>query len=170
MDSKLLIIVLLAIATIGSVVAGTVYFTAAWKKDAPSTCDAVLTQINYVWLPESITNITMGKNINLHFAMINGDEISYTGVVGKGALRNLRCGRSEDYDFEVWMDDASAFQLATSIKPITDAVRLWRSGKITIKANGAENEKVLGYADRLVAQDNEPVPGPIRSAFGYYVR
>jgi len=67
------------------------------------------------------------------------------------------------------MSDVTALQLATSTKPVTTFVTLWRSGQIKVQPNGEENKRKLSYADQLVAQDNEPVPEWIRNFFSIYI-
>jgi PHP family Zn ribbon phosphoesterase len=102
--------------------------------------------------------------------MINGHNITMNGVVAKGGIYDLHCGMIEDYDYEIWMSDLSALQLATSTKPTTTFVTMWRTGQIKIHPNGTGNAQKLAYADQLVAQDNEAVPLWIRQMFGAYIK
>jgi len=162
-------LVLLAALLIGSTMVGVITLNELYKNTAPKSCEEFLACSNFIWLPKNVSNLLYGDRINLHFHMVNGHEISVNGIVEKGAIKHLKCGRAADYDFEVWMSDVNAIQLATSTKPITTFVTLWRAGQIKVQPNGKENERKLAYADQLVAQDNEPVPEWIRNIFRRYI-
>jgi hypothetical protein len=166
---KAFIFLALAALLIGSVVVGTIAVTEQYKEIAPSSCEGFVSRNSYIWLPRAVSDVFDGDMVILHFSMVNGNEITVNGMVYRGAIVGLECGRTEDYDFEVWMSDLNALELATSEKPVTTYVRLWRSGEIRMEANGPENEMKLTYADMLLAQDDEPVPEWIRLMFGRYL-
>jgi hypothetical protein len=158
----------IALLLIGTVAVGTITVNELYKKVAPTTCEEFLS-VGYIWLPKDVSNIFMEDRIVLHFSMINGNEITVYGTVKSGAISKLQCDPFSNHDFEVWMSDLNALELATSEKPITTFVTLWRNDQIRLKANGKDNEKKLAYADQLVARDNEPVPVRIRNIFNKFI-
>jgi len=160
-----MLVIGLSALLIGSVSAITL--NELYKQSAPKTCKEY--QGSYIWLPEKVSDIMHGSTVNLHFYMFDGNEIIFNGIVKDSAITNLKCGRTDDYDFEVWMSDVNALQLATSDKPVTTFITLWRNGEIRFEANGKENEMKLAYADQLMAQDDEPVPEWIKQIFNKYV-
>jgi len=162
------VVVFVLILLIGSIMGGTFAVNEFYKKHAPESCEEFLEVNHFIWLPSAVSDVFEGDIVNLHFSMINGHEISFSGVVERNSIVDLECGRSTHYDFEVWMSDFNALQLATSLEPTKTFVMLWRSGEIRMHANGPENEDKLNRADELVEND-EPVPGWIRDIFGRYV-
>ncbi len=170
MEKTTFLLVVLAILLVGSVVAGSIAVNKFYLKNVPSSCADFTGRNYFIWLPEKVSDVLYGDVVILHFSMIDGNSITIHGVVEDSAIARLRCGRTPDYDFEVWMSDINALGLATSVKPTTTFVRLWRTGEIRIEPSGKENEMKLAYADQLVAQDNEPVPEWIRELFGRYIR
>jgi hypothetical protein len=169
-NTHLLIIAVILILLIGSIAAGTIVLSELYKQIAPKSCDDFKAVENgYIWLPKSVSDIFKGAQVNLHFKMVNGNEISVNGIVEESKISRLECGRSSNYDFEIWMSDRDALELTVSDKPVTTFVTLWRKGNIRINANGIENEQKLAYADQLVAKDNEPVPDSIQKLFAKYV-
>ncbi len=102
--------------------------------------------------------------------MINGKEITTSGIVETQSINHLICKIPSNYDYEVWMSDVNALELATSTQPISTFVRLRKTGQIKLNANGKENEKLLAYEKQLLAKDNEPVPEWIREMFGHYLK
>jgi hypothetical protein len=153
---------------IGSVVGG-IALSDYYKEVVPHTCEGLLEVASYIWLPESVSDLFMDDEVILHMRMYEGTEVTGHGLVRQGKLTEFGCGRTESYDFEIWMSDVNAMQLATSEKPITTFVTLWRRGEIRVEANGTENEMKLANADMLVAQDDEPVPEAIRDAFSVFL-
>jgi hypothetical protein len=163
------VFIALAALLIGSVVAGGIVLSEVYKEAAPDTCEEFRAMSGYIWLPQSVSDIFLGDRVILHFSMHNGNEITGHGIVKHGMITDLECESPENYDFEVWMSDVNALQLATSEKPISTFVQLWRKGEIRIEANGPKNEMKLTYADMLVAQDDEPVPERIRDLFSVFL-
>lgn len=170
MEKATLLLILLAMLLVGSVVVGTIAVNEFYMDNFPKSCEEFVGRNSFIWLPEKVSDVFYGDIIILHFSMINGNNITIHGVVADSEITSLRCGRTSDYDFEVWMSDINAMELATSTKPVTTFVRLWRTGEIKIEPNGKENEMKLEYADQLMAQDDEPVPEWIRSIFGKYIK
>lgn len=131
----------------------------------PDSCDQIPLEGKYIWLPNSVSEIFEDSIINLHFNTMRGNEISLYGYVSGQKIQNMKCGRSQNYDYEVWMSDLNAIALATSNKPITTFQQLRREGQIKVKANGEENKQRLNDADILETQDDEAVPGSIQNFF-----
>jgi hypothetical protein len=169
MEKHFYLFLVLAILLVGSVVVGTIAVNDYYRQHAPTSCDEFIMRNSFIWLPEKVSDVFYGKKVILHFSMINGNNITVNGVVSESEITDLHCGRSADYDYEIWMSDLNALELATSTKPVTTFVRLWRSGQIKIKPNGSENELLLSKADLLLSQDDEPVPEWIRNIFGRYL-
>lgn len=162
------ILAAILILLVGSLIVGTIAVNDYYVKNMPSSCGEFLGKNSFIWLPKAVSDLFEGDNVIIHFSMMNGNTIIVNGVVAPSSIIDLECGRTSDYDFEIWMSDANALELATSRKPTTTFVTLWRSGQIKIQANGIENQEKLEYADQLVAQD-EPVPSWIRNIFEKYL-
>ena len=165
---KIYALLIVVFLLVGTIAVASIKVNEFYRKYAPTTCEEALV-IGYIWLPEDVSGLFMNDSVILHFSMLNGNEITGYGIVKKGRIGDLRCEPYPHHDYEVWMSDLNALELATSEKPITTFVRLWRSGQIRMKANGQENEMKLAYADQLVAQDQEPVPEGIRKMFGRFI-
>jgi hypothetical protein len=131
----------------------------------PSSCGQIPLEGKYIWLPESVSQVFDGSIVNLHFGTMQGNEISLFGYVSGQKIQNMECGRSQNYDYEVWMSDVNAISLAISDKPISTFQKLRRSGEIKVEARGEENQKRLDDAAALEKEDNEPVPATIRRFF-----
>jgi len=170
MKNILLATIFLAALLVGSVAIAAFGVNQFYRNVAPSSCEELhLGNDSSVWLPQKVSDAFMGDKVIFHFAMVNGNEITFSGVVEKGGIAQLRCGTIPDYDYEIWMSDANALELATSTKPVTTGAKLWRSGQIRIKAGSPENEKKFAYADQLVAEDDEPVPEWVRAPLMNYI-
>jgi hypothetical protein len=159
----------IAALLIGSVMGGGIVLNELYKVIAPDTCEDFLRLSDYIWLPGSVSDLFLGDIVILHFSMHDDNVITGHGTVSEGMITDLGCGRADVHDFEVWMSDANALQLATSEKPITTFVALWRRGDIRIEASSVENEMKLAHADMLMAKDDEPVPEGIRDAFSVFI-
>jgi hypothetical protein len=123
----------------------------------------------YIWLPARVSDLFLGGKVNLHFSMPNGNRYDIYGTVQDQEISGLHCGASAEYDYDVSMGYMDALHLATSTKPVTTFVGLWRSGNIILEANGQENQEKLDNTGLLVSTDDEPVPEPIRSLFLPYL-
>ncbi|MBN2121762.1 hypothetical protein JW721_01740 [Candidatus Micrarchaeota archaeon] len=122
----------------------------------------------FIWLPESVSSLFLGDRVLLHFmSSLGSGELVISGVVSKGEIGDLSCGAAYDYDFEVWMSDANALELATSQKPVTTFLNLWKKGEIRLIPNGEENGRKLldALEDESVNSDSEAVPRWIRELF-----
>ena len=137
------------------------------EKALPDSCSDLPLEGRYVWLPKSVGEVFDGSTINLHFSTIRG-KIDVWGKVQNGRIAPLRCGRSQNYDYEIWMSDVDAISLATSDEPISTFQQLRRGGRIEVDANGEENERRLEDAEALENEDDEPVPGTIQGFFGAF--
>ena len=126
-------------------------------------------QNGYIWLPTEVSDLFLGDKVNLHFSMPNGNMYDVYGRVSGNRIAELHCGSSPDYDYDVSMGYMDALHLATSTKPVTKFVELWRSGNIVLEANSQENQEKLDNADLLVSSDDEPVPETIRNLFLPYL-
>jgi hypothetical protein len=170
MKNILLAALFLAALLVGSVAVGAFGVNQFYKNVAPSSCEELqLDNASSVWLPQKVSEAFMGDKVIFHFAMVNGNDITFSGVVEKGEIAHLRCGIIPDYDYEIWMSDADALELATSTKPVTTGADLWRSGQIKIRAGSPEDEKKFAYANTLVAEDDEPVPEWVREPLMIYI-
>ncbi|VVC02542.1 Uncharacterised protein [Candidatus Bilamarchaeum dharawalense] len=168
--NRIYLFLILAILTIGSVVSS-IAVTEYYLTHIPSSCEQTISSDDeFIWLPTKVSDLFLSDRIILHFSFINGENIVINGEVLPNKITHLKCGSTVDYDYEVWMSDINALELATSTKPTTTFVRLWRTGEIRIIANGSENEQKLSHADMLVAQDYEPVPVWIRNLFSKYIK
>jgi hypothetical protein len=163
------ILVALAALLIGTVVTGSIILNELYRSIAPSTCEEVVSEISKIWLPEVVSDYFYNDEITIHFDMINGNTITVHGTAYDEGIRDLRCERESAIDFEVWMSDVTAIELATSTKPITTAVTRWKSGFMEVVAYGPENQKKLEGADKLVEYDNEPVPEKIREYLQQFI-
>ncbi|MFH0737203.1 MAG: hypothetical protein V1827_00485 [Candidatus Micrarchaeota archaeon] len=163
--NNLAVFALLSLLLIGSIGLTTVAASELYKQNVPSSCTEMDVSRSFIWLPHKVSDIFMDDSLILHFAMLNGKEITVSGVVGDGGIYDLSCEIPESRDYEVWMSDLDALSLTASDKPITRFVTLWRTGAIRIEADGSENEQKLAYADQLLAQDDEPVPEWIQDLF-----
>jgi len=126
-------------------------------------------QSGYIWFPAEVSDLFLGDKINLHFKMPNGNMYDVHGTVRDHEISGLHCGVSQEYDYDVSMGYMDALHLATSTKPVTKFVELWRSGNIILQPNGQENQEKLDNADLLVSTDDEPVPELIRNLFLPYL-
>ena len=131
------------------------------------SCESFTAKNNFIWLPSAVSGHFEEDNLLLHFSTIQGNEFTVYGQVAENAIYPLSCEEKEEPDFEVWMSDIHALQLATSTEPTETFVNLWRSGEIQLEANGKENQKKLEAIDSLLNED-EPVPKWIRDMFGRY--
>jgi len=136
------------------------------QKLVPDDCQSLPLEGRYVWIPNSVSQVFDESTINLHFSTIKGNQINIWGEVQNGKISPLHCGRSNNYDYEVWMSDLNAIELATSDKPITTFQNLRRQGQIRIEANGEKNQQRLDAASVLENRDNEAVPQSIQDFFG----
>jgi len=117
----------------------------------------------YIWLPKSVSNFFNNEKINLDFKVAQGLNFGINGIVKEQRITNIKCGIAEDYSYFVSMSDRNAIELATSDKPITTFVKLWRAGGITVKPKDVEKEVKLREAETLLTKnDNEPVPDEIQ--------
>ena len=132
------------------------------------SCDAFTSGNKFIWLPSAVSEHFDGAQLTLHFSTFAGNNFTVYGEVTKEAIYPLTCEETKEADFEVWMSDWNALQLATSQEPTETFVKLWRSGEITLVANGEENQEKLEATQELVNQD-EPVPEYIRSIFLRYL-
>jgi len=153
---------------IGAIAISAVGVTELYKQIAPKSCEE-FKQVGYIWLPKDVSKVFLNDTILLHFSMINGKTVTVAGMVSDGKISELSCLPASAHDFEVSMSDINALELATSMKPISTFVRLWRTGSILIEPNGKENQVKLAYADQLMTNDSEPVPEFIRNIFGKFV-
>jgi hypothetical protein len=167
---KIYLFLIVGLLLVGTIAIGTITVNELYKNTAPSSCKEFVYRNSFIWLPEKVSEIFIEDRIILHFSMLNGEDITVNGIVKKGRISELQCEPFAHHDFEVWMGDLNALELATSEKPITTFVKLWRRGQIKLEANGEDNQKKLEYADQLVGKDNEPVPEWIRNIFSKYLK
>jgi len=130
-------------------------------------CESFTAKNKFIWLPGAVSEHFEGDRITLHFSTIQGNEFTVYGKVNSDGIYPLACEEKEESDFEVWMSDVHALQLATSTEPTETFVNLWRNGEIQLVANGEENQKKLEATDLLLKED-EPVPEWIRNIFSRY--
>lgn len=166
MEKKYVALIVIAILA-GTAIAGTSVASMYHDMFSNANCEEYNTGHGFIWLPRSVSDIFQGDTVIIHFVSMTNDELVVNGKVVSGAIYPIKCGRADDYDYELWMGVWNAFELATSEKPVTTFVRLWRSGQITIIPNGEENALKLLEAEENenVREDAEPVPQYIREGF-----
>lgn len=121
------------------------------------------TEGNFIWLPRSVSNFFYNEKINLDFEVARGLNLIINGIVKEQRITDIKCGIAEDYGYWVSMSDRNAIKLATSDKPITTFVRLWKTDEINVKPKNVEKEVKLREAETLLTKnDNEPVPDEIQ--------
>ncbi len=158
------IALLLSILTFGSLITTTFFVNDFYNKISYENCNQYFLNQHYIWLPKTVSDIFHNDKINLYFRLSNGKISIINGIVKDHGIYSLNCG-SNNADFDVYMSDLNALELATSTKPITTFVRLWENDEITIRAT---NSSKLQYSEQLLQNDHEPVPEDIRNFFNKY--
>lgn len=158
----LVLFVIFSIILIGTVIANVAL---------ENFCNNLRMHKSYIWLPKNVSNYFYSDKINLDFRLIgsikelNISVLKINGIIQDWKITDLKCGSTPDSDYNVFISDFTAIDLATSKTPITSFRNEWKRGEIKIVPKDSYHTNKLNYADLILNEDNESVPENIREYF-----